>query len=65
MIEKLNSLTDTAERLGVSTFTVRRLIKDGSLRAVRVARRLLVPESEILRACNEGCSPNVRQGVRQ
>jgi excisionase family DNA binding protein len=57
MNEKLNPLKETAERLGVSIFTIRRLIKDGSLRTVRVSSRLLVPESEILRACAEGCSP--------
>jgi excisionase family DNA binding protein len=65
MSERLNPLRDTADRLGVSIFTIRRLIKDGSLRAVRVSRRLLVPESEILRACHEGCSPKSRTGARQ
>lgn len=64
MTEKLNPLKDTAERLGVSIFTVRRLIKDGALRAVHVSRRLLVPESEIIRTCNEGCPPKPRGGVR-
>jgi len=56
MSEKLNPIQDASERLGVSVFTVRRLIKTGSLKAVRVARRLLIPESEILRVCSEGCS---------
>jgi excisionase family DNA binding protein len=60
MNEKLNPLKETAERLGVSIFTIRRLIKDGSLKTVCVSRRLLVPESEILRACTEGCSPRNR-----
>lgn len=61
MDERLNGLTETAERLGVSIFTIRRLIKDGSLRAVRVSRRVLVPESEVLRTCAEGCSTENRR----
>lgn len=65
MIEKLNPLKETAERLGVSTFTIRRLIKDGSLRSVRMSRRLLVPESEVLRACADGCPPKAQPEVRQ
>lgn len=64
MDERLNGLTETAERLGVSIFTIRRLIKDGSLRAVRVSRRVLVPESEVLRTCAEGCSTENRRKER-
>jgi excisionase family DNA binding protein len=64
MTERLNPLKETAERLGVSIFTVRRLIKNGALRAVRVSRRLLVPESEILRTCVDGCSPKGDMGAR-
>jgi excisionase family DNA binding protein len=65
MNERLNSLRETADRLGVSIFTVRRLISAGSLRAVRVSRRLLVPESEVLRTCAEGCPPKGHSEVRQ
>jgi excisionase family DNA binding protein len=56
MTQSLNTLKEASERLGVSTFTLRRLIKAGSLKGVYVARRLLISESEILRICSEGCS---------
>lgn len=65
MSEKLDPVQEASERLGVSVFTVRRLIKTGSLKAVRVARRLLVPESEILRICSEGCTSNNPSELRE
>jgi len=56
MSDSLNNLRQSSERLGVSIFTIRRLIKSGSLKAVYVARRILIPESEIQRVCSQGCS---------
>ena len=53
--ERLNDIEEASKRLSVSTFTTRRLIKAGQLRAVRIARRVLIPEKEILRAMREGC----------
>jgi excisionase family DNA binding protein len=53
--ERLQSVEEVSERLSVSTFTTRRLIKAKQLRAVRVGKRLLVPESEIARVIAEGC----------
>ncbi len=53
--ERLNDIEEASKRLAVSTFTTRRLIKSGQLRAVRIARRVLIPEKEILRAMREGC----------
>jgi excisionase family DNA binding protein len=53
--EHLNDVESTSRRIGVSTFTTRRLIKSGDLRAVRVGRRLLIPESEVERVMREGC----------
>jgi excisionase family DNA binding protein len=52
---RLESVEETSKRLAVSTFTVRRLIKSGELRAVRVSKRVLVPETEIERVIAEGC----------
>jgi excisionase family DNA binding protein len=52
---KLNSIAATSERLGVSTFTTRRLVKNGQLKSVRISKRVMVPESEILRVIAEGC----------
>jgi excisionase family DNA binding protein len=53
--EQLQSVEDTSRRFGVSIFTTRRLIASGHLRAVRVGKRVLVPESEIARVIAEGC----------
>jgi excisionase family DNA binding protein len=44
-----------SRRISVSEFTVRRLIKSGHLRAVRVGKRVLIPEAEIQRVTREGC----------
>jgi len=55
MENKLESIAGASQRLGVSTFTTRRLIKSKELRAVRVGKRVLVPESEIQRVIAEGC----------
>jgi excisionase family DNA binding protein len=52
---RLESIASTSQRLGVSTFTTRRLIKSKQLRAVRVGKRVLVPQSEIERVIAEGC----------
>jgi excisionase family DNA binding protein len=65
MSDSLNNLKESSERLGVSIFTVRRLIKAGSVKAVYVARRILIPESEILRICSQGCpSKNQAEEMR-
>lgn len=51
----LSSIQIAAKRLGVSTFTVRRLIKVGALKYVRISRRVMVPESAIENAIENGC----------
>lgn len=53
--QRLTSVEEASRRLAVSTFTTRRLIKAKQLRAVRVGKRVLVPESEIVRVVAEGC----------
>ncbi len=53
--ERLQSVEEVSKRLSVSTFTTRRLIKAKQLRAVRVGKRVLVPQSEIERVIAEGC----------
>ena len=53
--ERLTSIEEASRRLAVSPFTTRRLIKSKQLRAVRVAKRVLVPESEIQRVISKGC----------
>jgi excisionase family DNA binding protein len=53
--DRLEAIGVVSERLAVSTFTVRRLIKAKQLRAVRVGKRVLVPASEVERIIVEGC----------
>ena len=55
MQDSLRSVGQAAERLGVSRDSVRRLIRVGSLKAVRVASRVMVAESEIERVISQGC----------
>jgi len=54
--EHLRSIATTAERLGISPFTVRRKIKAGVLKSVRVGRRVLVPDSAIENVIKNGCA---------
>jgi excisionase family DNA binding protein len=51
----LRSVKDSAVRLGVSPFSVRRLVKTGQIKAVRVGKRVLVSDAEIGRVMQEGC----------
>jgi excisionase family DNA binding protein len=53
--ERLASVEEVSKKLSVSTFTTRRLIKAKQLRAVRVGKRVLVPQSEIDRVIAQGC----------
>ena len=53
--QQLRSVDEVSRRLAVSTFTTRRLIKAKQLRAVRVGKRVLIPEAEIARVIAEGC----------
>ena len=54
MQDKLVSVKEASERIAVSTFTTRRLVKARQLRAVRVGKRLLIPQSEIERVIAGG-----------
>ena len=58
--QKLEAIECVSKRLGVSTFTVRRLVKAGSLRAVRVGKRVLIPSGEIERVMREGCGAHAK-----
>jgi excisionase family DNA binding protein len=61
--ERLESVQDASQRLAISTFTTRRLIKTKALRAVRVGKRILIPQSEVDRIVSEGTS--ARKGQRR
>ena len=52
--DKLNDIRETANRLNVSPWTIRRLIDRGHVRSVNIGRRVLVSESEILRLIKNG-----------
>jgi excisionase family DNA binding protein len=54
-LSRLLSIQIAAKRLGVSTFTVRRLIQAKALKSVRISRRVMVPESAIMNAIENGC----------
>jgi excisionase family DNA binding protein len=45
---------EAARLTSLSVFTIRRYIKRGALRAVRVGRRVLVPVAECERVAKEG-----------
>ncbi len=60
--ERLESVEAVSRRLSVSTFTTRRLIKSKQLRAVRVGKRVLVPESEVERVMAQGCGKHAGSG---
>jgi excisionase family DNA binding protein len=56
MSDKLIGLKEVANRLSVSEFTVRRRVKEGTIRSVRLGRRLLISDSEVERIIREGCT---------
>lgn len=48
MNERLNSIEDVGERLAVGRKVVERLIAVGELKSVKIGRRRLVTESELV-----------------
>ena len=53
-MKPLKSVEEAAGLLGISPWTVRRDIRDGKLRPVRLGRRVLVEEAELERFVAEG-----------
>jgi excisionase family DNA binding protein len=51
---KLMTLDRAADRIGLSIHSVRRHVKEGRIKIVRVGKRLMVNTDEINRICNEG-----------
>ncbi|MBZ5513638.1 MAG: helix-turn-helix domain-containing protein [Acidobacteriia bacterium] len=49
MEKKLITVADSAESLSVSRDTIRRLITRGTLKSVRIGRRVMIPVSELER----------------
>jgi excisionase family DNA binding protein len=52
-----NPIEGASRRLGVSTFTTRRLVKARQLLAVRIGKRVLIPKCKVERVIREGCGP--------
>jgi excisionase family DNA binding protein len=50
----LLQIEDTSAILGLSHWTLRRFVRDGRLRAVRIGRRLMIEASEVERFIEEG-----------
>jgi hypothetical protein len=62
----LKSIQQAADEWGVSVHTVRRLAATGAVHTVTVARRRLVPESEVLRIATMGVpNPAKRRNSRK
>jgi excisionase family DNA binding protein len=61
--DKLHNIRATAARLAISPWTVRRLVDRGHLQGVRVGRRVLVSEREILRVIRHGAGGRKRRRV--
>ena len=52
--ETLTSINEASQRLRVSPFTIRRLIRTKALDATRIGRRIFIRNSEIDRAMTRG-----------
>jgi excisionase family DNA binding protein len=64
MTDQLRSVQEAADRLAVSPWTLRRAIRRGEIRAVRVGRRrVLIAEREILRVIEKGTKALKFEGV--
>jgi excisionase family DNA binding protein len=68
MSGSLQGIKEAAQQLGVSPFSVRRLIASGCIRSVTIGARRLIPVEEVLRIGREGAGrPRARrlQGATQ
>jgi excisionase family DNA binding protein len=54
MAQPLQGIAEVARLLGVSHFTIRRLIDRGHIRAVNIGTRWLIPASEVERILAKG-----------
>ena len=64
-MERLSlSLSEAAEALSVSTFTLRRQIKKGAIQTARVGRRVVIPLAELKRLVAPGEGTKSESGKR-
>lgn len=54
VVSCLNSVPEAARRLKVAPCTVRRLVRDGCLKSVRIGRRVMIPESVVEHVVEHG-----------
>jgi excisionase family DNA binding protein len=66
MTDQLHGIQETPKRLAISPWTLRRAIKRGEIRAVKIGlRRLLISEKELLRVIAHGTKAVGRQKQTQ
>ena len=58
MDEKIWSVKEVAQKLGVSTVTIRKWIKEGKIRAKRIGRPWHIPDSAVRAALETGVEKN-------
>lgn len=63
--KSLFGLRESGEALGVSRWLIRKLVRTGKLRSVRINRRVLIPAEEIQRLATEGTQARVKQEARR
>ena len=51
------SITEAANALSVSPWTIRKWVRDGRLKSTRLGRRVVVERAELLRVLAEGINP--------
>lgn len=61
----LMALGEVAEKLGVHTNTVRRLVDEDEIKGVRIAGRVMVPSDEVERVLKEGAGSSKRRKQRE
>lgn len=59
MDEKLNSIEETARRTGLRPMTIRMWASTRRISKVKLGRRVLIPETEILRLIAENTIPRL------
>jgi excisionase family DNA binding protein len=60
-VERLLTVTEAAERLGLKASTIRKMILERRIDTVRPSRRAVrIPEAAIRRIIDQGFSPAVR-----
>lgn len=60
--KSLYSIREISERLGISRSLVRKLIRLGNLRTIRINRRVLIPARALRRLESQGCKCNSTEG---